>query len=57
MVPGTKKDTGSAIRPKNSHMVAPPGFMLYEAADFSALDVPIFYNLGSYDSPESPLSM
>ena len=55
--PGTKKDTGSAIRPKNSRLVAPPGFMLHEAADFSALDVPIFYNLGSYDSPESPLSM
>ena len=53
--PGTKKQIGSAIRPKNSRPVAPPGFMLHAAADFSGLDVEIFYNLGSYDSPESPL--
>ena len=46
---------GSAIRPKNSRPVAPPGFILHAAADSSGLDVQIFYNLGSYDSPESPL--
>ena len=34
--------TGSAIRPKNSCLVAPPGFMLCEAADLSGLDVTIF---------------
>ena len=53
--PGTKRQIGSAIRPKNSRPVAPPGFMLHAAADFSGLDVQIFYNLDSYDSPESPL--
>ena len=50
-----RDNIGSAIRPKNSRPVAPPGFMLHAAADFSGLDVQIFYNLGSYDSPESPL--
>ena len=50
-------DSGSAIRPKNSRLMAPPGFMLRDTADFSGLDVQIFYNLGSYDSPESPLSL
>ena len=50
-------DSGSAIRPKNSRLVAPPGFMLRDTADFSGLDVQIFYDFGSYDSPESPLSL
>ena len=51
-------DSGSAIRPNNSCLVAPPGFMLCEAADFSGLDVPIFYyDLDSYDRPESPPSL
>ena len=50
-----RDNIGSAIRPKNSRPVAPPGFMLHAAADFSGLDVQIFYNLDSYDSPESPL--
>ena len=50
-----RDNIGNAIRPKNSRPVAPPGFMLHAAADFSGLDVQIFYNLDSYDSPESPL--
>ena len=40
---------------KNSRPLAPPGFIIRAAADFSGFDVQIFYNLGSYDSPESPL--
>ena len=50
-----RDNIGSAIRPKNSRPVVPHGFMLRAAADFSGLDVQIFYNLGSYDSPVSPL--
>ena len=50
-----RDNIGSAIRPKNSRPVAPPGFMLRAAAEFSGLDVQILYNLGSYESPESPL--
>ena len=50
-----RDNIGSAIRPKNSRPVAPPGFTLYVAADFSGLDVQTFYNLGLYNSPESPL--
>ena len=45
------KRQGGAIRQKNSR----PVIMLRAAADFSGLDVQIFYNLGSYESPESPL--
>ena len=33
------------------------GFILREAADLSGQDQQIIYNLGSYESPESPLSM
>ena len=47
-----RDNIGSTIRPKNCRPVVPPGFMLRAAADFSGLDVQIFYNLGSYDSPE-----
>ena len=55
MIQVLRDNIGSAIRPKNSRPVVPHGFMLRAAADFSGLDVQIFYNLGSYDSPESPL--
>ena len=53
--------TGSAIRPKNSRqdglLRVQEGFILRDTADFSGLDQQIFYNLGSYESPESPLSL
>ena len=55
--PGTKRQIGSAIRPKNSRLVAPPGFILRDTADSSGPDQWILHNLGSYESPESPLSL
>ena len=57
MRPGTKRQIGSAIRPKNSRLVAPPGFILRDTADSSGPDQWILHNLGSYESPESPLSL
>ena len=55
--PGTKRQIGSAIRPKNSRLVVPPGFILRDTADSSGPDQWILHNLGSYESPESPLSL
>ena len=55
--PGTKRQIGSAIRPKNSRLVVPPGFILRDTADSSGPDQWILHNLSSYESPESPLSL
>ena len=55
--PGTKRQVGSAIRPKNSRLVVPPGFILRDTADSSGPDQWILHNLSSYESPESPLSL
>ena len=56
-IPGTKRQIGSAIRPKNSRLVVPPGFILRDTADSSGPDQWILHNLSSYESPESPLSL
>ena len=55
--PGTKRQIGSAIRPKNSRLVVPPSFILRDTADSSGPDQWILHNLSSYESPESPLSL